>query len=448
MKKLLYILLIPALLCSCVKDQERFFDQSTTERMNEVIASTTNILVSAQYGWQADYYPYANYAQGGYAMFLNFYSDGRVDVMCEIATNVPARQKETSNFSLIAEQGPVLTFNTYNKVMHYFSEPLSSSQASGRAGDYEYIVMSATQDQVVLKGKKRGNRLVLHRNSTNVDRDAYLRNAATLADDFSPFGLFSLTVNGAAKGSASVSYRNFTDFTYTENGQTVSKRLSYAFTGDGIRLYEPFTIDGVTLERFVWDNATKRLNCVEPAGVNAYFLAALDPSHSTLYYEDFLGTYTVNFALTSSSPPDRSRTTTITIEVANASEKTYYIRGLLPAADEPRTNIIARYSVQKGTLSIGSQLLFANEAGNNVWLTAYTQANNISTSSTYGVVSSNHTVTPNISFELVNNGTWTAQTVAGFAYYVWTPSGGTVGWYTDNVEPNFRAFCYPIFKKQ
>ena len=450
MKRIFYILLITALLGSCVKGDDPLFDQSASERMNEAIANATNILVSAEHGWQADYYPYANYAQGGFAMFLKFYSDGRVDVMCEIATNVPARQKETSLFGMTADQGPVLTFNTYNKVMHYFSEPLSSAQTTGRAGDYEFIVMSATPDKVVLKGKKRGNRFVLHRNATAVDTDAYLRSAASLAGDLSPFGIFNLTVDGKERGGATVTDRNFTNFTYTENGQEEVTRLSFAFTADGIRLYEPFTIDGVTMERFVWDNATKRYNCVEPAGVNAYFTGSLDPSHSLLYYDDYVGTYTVEFATSQATPPARTRTTTITIEVADASERTYYVRGLLGTylEDEAKTNVVARYNVQRGTLSLNAQLLFTNDAGNNVWLTPWTQAGNISTSATYGMVSSNHTLTPNISFELVNNATWTAQTIAGFAIYVWTPATATVGWFGSNTAPNFTAFCYPIFTKQ
>jgi len=448
MKKLLFIFLFPAFLFSCALEEDPIFDKSATERMNDAMANVRNILVSAQNGWQADYYPYANYAQGGFAMYLDFYSDGKVDVMCEVNTNVPARQKETSLFNIFADQGPVLSFNTYNKVMHYWSEPISSSQTTGRAGDYEFIVMSATPDKVVLKGKKRGNRLVLYRNVTAVNRDAYLRAAANLAIDLSPFGIFSLTLNGTKRGEASVSYRNFTNFTYEEDGKEEIKRLSYAFTGDGIRLYEPFTIDGITMERFVWDDATKRLNCVEPAGVTAYFTGALDPNHSLLYYNDYIGTYTMDFATSQAAPPARTRTTTITIEAADPAERTYYVRGFMYPADEENANIIAVYNVQRGTLSMNAQLIFVNAANEYVWLTPWTQASNISTAAAYGMVSSNHALTPTISFELVNNQAWTAQTIAGFALYRWTANTATIGWYGSNTAPNFTAICYPIFTKQ
>ena len=455
MKKLIYILLMPVLCFSCVQDEPDIFDKPASERMNAAIENARNILVSAEYGWQADYYPYVNYARGGYAMFLKFYNDGTVDVQCEIITNVPARQKETSQFSMTADQGPVLTFNTYNKVMHYFSEPLSSSQTSGREGDYEFIVMSATPDKIVLKGKKRGNMFVLRRNLTAVDANAYLIAAANLAvdEDVNNWGLFSLTVNGTERGSADISYRNFDNFTYTESGKTTTTttRLSYAFTPDGVRLYQPFTIDGVTMERFVWDPVTARYNCVEPAGVDAYFTGKRDPDHSGLEYEDFVGTYTMAFTSTYTAPVPaiRPRTTTVRIEVANAAEKTYYLRDFVPnATHEAQSNIIAYYNKRKGTMSIGGQYMFPYSTYFIHW-TVVTQGGSISVSSTYGMVSSNHTTSP-ITFEWVSNGAWSGQTQAGFLFYAWTSQSGgsTAGWlYTDSATV-WRAICYPKFTKQ
>ena len=46
----------------------------------------------------------------------------------------------------------MLTFDSYNPLIHMFSGPLGLNMNLG--GDYEFIIMSATPDKVILQGKK------------------------------------------------------------------------------------------------------------------------------------------------------------------------------------------------------------------------------------------------------------------------------------------------------
>ncbi|MCL2098450.1 MAG: DUF4302 domain-containing protein [Bacteroidales bacterium] len=440
MKKLIYILLMPALLFSCVKDEADIFDKSASERMSEAIENTMKILTSSEYGWFGDYYPEANHSKGGYAMFLKFYADGTVDVMCEIATNVPERQTETSSFGMTADQGPVLSFNTYNKVMHYFSEPLSSSQASGRAGDYEFIIMSATPDKVVLKGKKRGNKMTLRRNVNNIDPETYLTEC-TAAAAAAAYSSFKFVVNDIERGEAVVSDRTYTPLTYhgSSSGETT---ISYAYTPDGIRLYEPFVFEGITMERFVWNPANRRHECVEPAGVNAYFEAI------GLSYLDFLGTYTMSYSTSNAIPINRNRTATVTFEPAIAGQ-TYYIKGILTTADEALGNIVARYSGRYGIELLG-QIIFVRAGTNyDFWWLPYsdpTDGNYVYLSTTTGMNASDLTYTSgdDISFTMIDNGVWSRGT-AGFLLrnYNGSTSAGNVN------GADGQAFVfYPMFTKQ
>lgn len=45
----------------------------------------------------------------------------------------------------------MLTFDSYNQLIHMFSGPLGLNMNVG--GDYEFIIMSATPDKVILQGK-------------------------------------------------------------------------------------------------------------------------------------------------------------------------------------------------------------------------------------------------------------------------------------------------------
>ena len=47
-------------LVSCVREEKDIFDKSASERMNEWLVSTQNVLTSAANGWVMHYYPEGN----------------------------------------------------------------------------------------------------------------------------------------------------------------------------------------------------------------------------------------------------------------------------------------------------------------------------------------------------------------------------------------------------
>lgn len=67
----------------------------------------------------------------------------------------------TSFYKLTSDNGPVLTFDTYNEVLHMLATP-SASSYEGKHADFEMTVMSATPEKVVLKGKKTNNYIYLY----------------------------------------------------------------------------------------------------------------------------------------------------------------------------------------------------------------------------------------------------------------------------------------------
>ena len=78
-----------------------------------------------------------------------------------------------------------------------------------------------------------------------------------MSDIVSEYGQFLLYVNGDSTGKATV-----TDRTLNLSTDSETKVLSYAFTPTGIRLAEPFTVNGATMENFEWNTSAERYDCI------------------------------------------------------------------------------------------------------------------------------------------------------------------------------------------
>ena len=118
---------------SCLHDNEETFDRSAAERIDDAVSNAKNILLSADNGWHLEYYLGIDYAYGGYNFLINFGSDGKASVASEIA---PSDMTTSSSWDIVKDQGPVLTFDTYNEIMHYLAQPYQDD-VDGLEGDYE-----------------------------------------------------------------------------------------------------------------------------------------------------------------------------------------------------------------------------------------------------------------------------------------------------------------------
>ena len=158
---------LPALMLqSCLKDQEDVFDESASARMANYLKNADDVLKGAANGWALDYYPDREQSYGGFVYTLKF--DGqKVDVLSDLTGEV---ETTTCLYRLVADDGPVLTFDTYNDELHYFATPWGSSGGyEAYDGDFEFIIMDVQDDLITLKGKRSGNMMYMHRLSVPAD---------------------------------------------------------------------------------------------------------------------------------------------------------------------------------------------------------------------------------------------------------------------------------------
>lgn len=159
----IYILgLLIALLgtISCKNEVEDIFDDSAANRITKAMAENKEVFCGATNGWEMQYF--ANDGEQGYIFLMKFNEDGSVKVATKNKYSNSNKYSEyTSLYQMIADNGPVVTFNSYNPLFHVFSDPQdipdTSTDETGRGheGDYEFVVMSATANEVILRGKKR-----------------------------------------------------------------------------------------------------------------------------------------------------------------------------------------------------------------------------------------------------------------------------------------------------
>lgn len=149
------------LLASCSREEENLWDDSAAIRLEKVVKEQSDILIGAPNGWSMYYY--APEADGAPVNFtLSFKPDYSVTIGSRNSYNASTYTEDTSMWEILTDNGPVLSFNSYNSVFHFFSDPDangivgSGTQGVGFGGDYEFMVLSYCQDSVVLKGKKTG----------------------------------------------------------------------------------------------------------------------------------------------------------------------------------------------------------------------------------------------------------------------------------------------------
>ena len=447
MKKIgFFVLIISAcVLSGCLHEEKDVFGEPAAIRMQKVIAEHIKLLTSAENGWYADLYPESNHSIGGYAMYFKFTSDMKVSVGCEIATNAPARELRTSEWDVIAEQGPVLSFCTYNPVMHYFSEPYAAD-VDGRRSDYEFVIEKVTNDRIDLKGKKHGNMMILRRNTGNVAPATYFTGVAATADRLSEFGMFSFVLNGNRIGVTSVVDRTFT-ISYTEldeqkNEVAKTVKIAYTFTPTGIRLYEPFEFREVTMESFDWKVSEEKYVCPE-AGVNAFFDVYF-PADYQLRYGEFIGTWDITFHGVSTTTFE-TFTATIVEKKKNAT--------LQFICDDIFSfpGFEVTFNAQKGIISILNQnAAIQEETGYFIRLCSYDRAAGyLTTGSTgpigiVGIWNKDEGGVRKINF--VDNGSWGTYKANGFLLRLFNSANTSMGNFTEN-KHDYRFNDITITKK-
>lgn len=166
MKK--YIVILLACICgvSCSRYEDDIFPEG---RMEKLATECDNLLVSADNGWKVLYYPNPE-KFGGFTLAMKFTASGKSDGKGTVVVYGDEKQfgsegtkGYSSHYSVSLKQGVDLTFDTYNNIISYLSDPENVlGYGAGYEGDNEFIYVStsAAKDSIRFKGKKRGGDII------------------------------------------------------------------------------------------------------------------------------------------------------------------------------------------------------------------------------------------------------------------------------------------------
>jgi hypothetical protein len=280
MRKLKFISILAAVsfavLPACQQLEEDVFEKSSSTRLSEFLEDIRTTLAAEQYGWTLDYFPGSKYAGVTYALKFT-----EQQVTASLETNPTV--SETSSYALTTDDGPVLSFDTYNKVLHVYATP-DSKNYQAKGGDFEFEISSfdKAKKEIVLIGKRSRNHCTLRPLSKPAEE--YFAGVKEFES--------SLAVPAAAGTVDGKEYELYLDsgnrsIAITEKGaeNEEPQTVRYVLTENTLRFSQPFSIGNVEFDEWTYDAQAETLN-----GSGVSFLKFIPPGYVT--FEEYLGDYT------------------------------------------------------------------------------------------------------------------------------------------------------------
>lgn len=454
MKRIIPILMAAILsagiFTACVRDDDQIFEKSASVRLKEAMDNAQKVLTGAEYGWKLYYYPHPDMAYGGYMYALKFTQE-EVEVWSDLFAD-----SSTSLYKMTSDNGPVLSVDTDNYNFHYFATASGSSKnlygESGlyqaHKGDFEFLIMKATPQEVILKGKRSEN--ILYMYPLTEDPGSFVEKASQNGEN-----IFVASYSGTIGGEPAEAYidlsnrwieMELTDEAYAED-ESAYVETPFLFDDRGILFYQPVTIGSYEIAALDWDNATQSLvsRSGDPVAVN---LKGELPA-GWRSYDDLLGDYELIFNDSGQSFWSAPRTANISL-VQDEYKKTMLMKGVNDLYD-----IKVNYDLSSGNLTIMGQIIGKYGENDVYWAPLFARANAAGTGMTYsGWRSTNYGMKWMVDDEASEAaGTIVgyfstgpcasaAQPITGFGLIMQTPAGASGGWMTAAGYSEWYPFGY------
>ena len=267
-----------AILPACQQLESDVFDAPSSARLSDFLEDIRTTLAAEQYGWTLDYFPGSGYAGVTYALQFT-----KQQVTATLETNPTV--SASSTYVLSNDDGPVLSFDTYNTVLHAYATP-DQRNYQAKGGDFEFEIRSfdKAKKEIVMIGKRSRNHCTLRPLSKPAEE--YFAGVKEFES--------TLAVPAAAGTVDGKEYELYLDsgirsISITEKGaeneEAETLTVRYVLTENTLRFSQPFSIGSVEFDEWTYDTQAETLN-----GSGVSFLKFIPPGYVT--YEEYLGDYT------------------------------------------------------------------------------------------------------------------------------------------------------------
>ncbi|MCR4919123.1 MAG: DUF4302 domain-containing protein [Prevotella sp.] len=163
-----------ALTTACTFEQEDYFDESASLRVAHINDDIQKRLVEqsdtaqGRHGWVIQYFVAGtdDHSFEGFNLFGRFADNGNVTLASNHRYlrdgNANKYTEHTSTYQLLNEEGPVLSFNTWNNILTVFEDPVDPTSAprtlvqdgEGMCGDHNLVLRSIADDEILFRGER------------------------------------------------------------------------------------------------------------------------------------------------------------------------------------------------------------------------------------------------------------------------------------------------------
>lgn len=408
---------------SCQKNEPDTFADTSSARMQKYMNEVKEILTGtkstvAGNEWIMDYYAGTSQSYGGYAYVLSF-GDQNVTATYEL----DPEESYTSLYKFTTDNGPVISFDTYNEALHYFATP-SSSKYEAMGGDFEFTILSYSDNKVELLGKRSGNVCTLRpldsvekpRGAGKYTPEEYVQAVANLEANYAASELEGTIGKADVVGAVSLN-NHYIELEWleavvdeaTEKIDTLDygyEKIPFVFTPTGMKLYKPTKIAGCTV-----DNLTYLVenNILTNGVITLKGKVPEDYKKIDAFLGDFQLTY---------------RDGTLKVHISQNEDGTLSMSGFNSNFD-----VILTYDKARGRADMAFQVVGTN-GSNMVCLCPWDTSSGYLTR-TEGAGLSIHWVEEDNCFHFSDNGVWEGYNIDSFILYELTSAGSFVGEYKN-----------------
>lgn len=249
---------------ACTSDVDNYFPESAPERATKTVAEVKKILQEAPNGWRMEYYGDMTY--GGYNVLCQFKGDS-----VQIASEKAGKNHEAgldasgnlitetslAHYSVNQSMGVVISFDTFNKLFHYFADPKNEDYGeagTGFGGDFEFRVLKYSPDSIQLQGLKHGDRIMLYPMKADMDWASYLKEVENVKNYMASSSYTLLAGNDTLAEVTQYGDYHSLIFQYPDStGEMKAYAYPYIITPEGYKFYREIEIGGKKFTNFSKD---------------------------------------------------------------------------------------------------------------------------------------------------------------------------------------------------
>jgi hypothetical protein len=262
MKKLLHIVVaaifVTTLLQSCLKEDNDYFSETATQRLENTLNMYDSLLTSSKNGWHIQQFTPTTKDLAGIA-FYSVFKDGKATVRTEAYMQDVANYVDSTEgyYSVKGDNGPVLSFDTSNPYITWFADAMPGyPDASG--GEFEFNLISVSQDKdtIYALGKRTLRSVYMYRIKKPLKE--YMAEYETMYGIIGTKTLPQSLVTGKDTLTCIFypSYRNIGIYYADKGSTTITEHLhGYGISPTNIRFYNDVTLpNGITFSSCDYDS--------------------------------------------------------------------------------------------------------------------------------------------------------------------------------------------------